>query len=131
MIAETIRSTAWRRGALLAMLAVIATGLLVSLAVATTATTSPTTSPADTGPSGPITVVAGPISGQTYGLYLVDEGRRTISVYQVNPKAKEKLILMAGRTYAFDVLLDDYNTYPPPREIKLLVQQHKRLEENP
>jgi hypothetical protein len=126
---ETIRSTAWRRGALLAALAVIATGLLVSLALA--ATTSPTTSPADTGPSGPITVVAGPISGQTYGLYLVDEGRRTISVYQVNPKAKEKLVLMASRTYAFDVRLDDYNTYPPPREIQQLVQQHKRLEENP
>jgi hypothetical protein len=36
---------------------------------------------------------------------------------------------MASRTYLFDVRLDEYNTEPPPSEIKKLVEQQKRLGE--
>jgi hypothetical protein len=117
----------WMRYSLVVVLTVAAGGLLASLAMQARAQT--TAQPVASGASGGIFVTAGRISGETYGLYLVDTTNRTISVYQVVPKAKtDKLRLMASRTYAYDVRLDDYNTTPSPREIQRLVEQHKRLE---
>jgi len=103
-------------------------GLLASLTVQARAQAiAPTAVPSG---SGGVFVAAGRISGETYGLYLVDYTNRTISVYQVDAKAKtDKLRLMASRTYAYDVQLDDFNTTPSPREIQQLVEQHKRLRE--
>ncbi len=71
-------------------------------------------------------VVAGKVTAETYGLYLVDVKHGTITVYQY-VSSKRKLRLMAARNFTFDVQLDDYNTEPSPREIQKLVQQHKRL----
>ncbi|MBN1554762.1 MAG: hypothetical protein JXA11_08450 [Phycisphaerae bacterium] len=115
----------WMRWSLLSVLAVTAASLLTSLAMQAGAQTAPRSV---AGADGKVFVTAGRISRETYGLYLVDETNRTISVYQVAPKAKDKLRLMAARTYAYDVRLDDFNTSPPPREIQRLVEQHKRLE---
>lgn len=117
------------RWSLLGALSAVAVGLLASLAVqarAQAVTPAPGASR-----TGGMFVAAGRISGETYGLYLVDDTNRTISVYQVDAKAKtDKLRLMASRTYAYDVQLDDFNTTPSPREIQQLVEQHKRLREN-
>ncbi len=79
-----------------------------------------------TGGAGGVVVVAGKVTAESYGLYLVDLKNGTISVYQYL-SSKRKLRLMAVRNFTFDVQLDDYNTEPSPREIQKLVQQHKRL----
>jgi hypothetical protein len=78
------------------------------------------------GAAGDVVVVAGKVTAESYGLYLVDLKNGTISVYQYL-SSKRKLRLMAVRNFTFDVQLDDYNTEPSPREIQKLVQQHKRL----
>ena len=73
-----------------------------------------------------VLVVAGQITGDSYGLYVVDIEKSTIGVYQWLPSAR-KLRLMAARNYTFDLQLDEYNTEPFPREIKRLVEEHSRL----
>ena len=82
-----------------------------------------------TGAAGRLIAVAGKVTGETYGLYLLDLDNGTISVYQY-VSSNRKLRLMAVRNYRFDVQLDDYNTEPSPREIRKLVQQHQRLDAN-
>ncbi|MBN1943131.1 MAG: hypothetical protein JW849_07535 [Phycisphaerae bacterium] len=116
----------WPRRGLLVVLTAAAVGVSAMLAMQAGAQTHPRPV---AGQPGELFVTAGRISGETYGLYLVDYTNRTISVYQVTPRAKkDKLRLMAARTYAYDVRLDDYNTTPSPREIQRLVEQHRRLE---
>ena len=111
----------------MAVLGVIATGLVVNLAMAVT---SDQPTPGGAGDKARVFVTAGQISRDTYGLYLVDFENKTICVYQTRPKSKDnKLRLMAARTYAFDVQLDEYNTDTDlsPRVIKKMVEDHKRL----
>ncbi len=74
--------------------------------------------------------VAGQITRDTYGMYLVDAERRTICVYQYVPTTR-KLHLRAARNITFDLQLDAYNTELPPQEIKKLVEQHRRLKDKP
>ena len=74
--------------------------------------------------------VAGQITRDTYGLYLVDVERRTICVYQYVPTTR-KLHLRAARNITFDVQLDNYNTELAPQEVKKLVEQHRRLKDQP
>ncbi len=113
----------WARRSALVLLAVIAVGLLVTLGLGSASSPVPTTG----GDKPSVFVVAGQISRETYGVYLVDYDNSTICVYQYFPIIR-KLRLMAARTYAFDVQLDEYNTDPPPREIKEMVEEHKRLD---
>jgi hypothetical protein len=77
-------------------------------------------------PDGAVMAVAAQLSGDTYGLYLLDTRRGTMAVYQFQP-SKRTLKLMAVRGYGFDLQLDEYNTEPSPNEIRQLVQQQKRL----
>lgn len=115
------------RTGLVGILAVVAMGLLASLVMQADAQTTP--KPAFAAPDG-VFVSAGRISGETYGLYLVDTTNKTICVYQVDPRAKaDKFRLMAARTYAYDVRLDELNTTPSPQEMQRLVEQHRRLKE--
>ena len=72
-------------------------------------------------------VVAGKVTPETYGLYLVDTGKRRIAVYQWLPNSR-KLRLMAVRNYTYDLRLDEYNTEKLPREIKKLVEESKPLD---
>lgn len=80
------------------------------------------------GSGGPgVYIVAGQISSNTYGLYLVDYDNQTICVYQYSP-GDRKLRLMSARTYRFDVKLDEFNTFDPtPREVRDLVSRQRRL----
>jgi hypothetical protein len=70
--------------------------------------------------------VCGQIAQEAYGLYLFDTQNSTMSLYEWVP-AERKLRLLAARNTEFDLRLDDYNTTPSPREIKALVEQHRRL----
>ena len=112
----------WARRSALVLLAIVAVGLLVTLGLGSASQSVPTTG----GDKPSVFVVAGQISRETYGVYLVDYDNSTICVYQYFRKDR-KLRLMAARTYAFDVQLDEYNTDPSPRKIKKMVEEHKRL----
>ncbi len=106
------------------LLAAVAGGLLSQLVVSVAdAQAQPTTSTR----GERVFVAAGQISGETYGLYLVDYENETICVYEYVPRDR-RLRLRAARTYTFDAQLDEYNTDEPlPREVKELVEQHGRL----
>jgi hypothetical protein len=104
------------------LLGVIAAGLLLEAGFGT----APARAQVAARTPGHLIAVAGKVTSETYGLYLLDEKNGTISVYQYVP-ARRKLRLMAVRNFRFDVQLDEYNTEPPVREIKDLVQKHKRL----
>jgi hypothetical protein len=106
------------------LLAVIATCLLIEAG----AGSRPVYADATSASAGNMIAVAGKVTADTYGLYLVDLKNGTIMVYEYL-SGKRQLRLMAARTYQFDVQLDEYNTEPSPREIKKLVQQNKRLGE--
>lgn len=81
-----------------------------------------------TGDKAGLFAVAGQITRDSYGLYLVDVERGTVCVYQYMATSR-KLHLRAARNITFDVQLDAYNTQPPPQEIKKLVEQHRRLKD--
>jgi len=107
------------------LLSAIATCLLLEVGRGT----SEALADPSTGQAGHVVAVAAKVTAETYGLYLIDLKHGTISVYQYLT-SQRKLRLMAVRNFTFDVQLDEYNTEPPPREIRKLVQQHKRLVEN-
>jgi len=78
--------------------------------------------------NGSVLAVAGQITRDNYGLYLVHLDRRTVCVYQWQAN-RRKLVLLAARTYAFDQQLDEYNTEPSPSEIRDMVDKGRRLDE--
>ncbi len=106
------------------LLSVIATCLLVEVGLPARGARAA----AVTGDKSEIFAVAGQITRDTYGLYLVDVERGTVCVYQYMATSR-KLHLRAARNITFDVQLDAYNTQPPPQEIKKLVEQHRRLKD--
>jgi len=113
------------------LLAVIAVCLLIEVGFATSAAKGQVGSASriSSAAKGGVFAIAGQVTPDTYGLYLVDYENATICVYQYLP-GNRQLRLMAARTYAYDRQLDVYNTQPSPREIKQLVEQHRRLGEN-
>jgi hypothetical protein len=105
------------------LLAVVAAGLGIEAAWGEGAEPA---AEASVGQSGQIIAVAGKITPETHGLYLIDLKNGTVSVYQYL-SGSHKLRLMASRNYTFDVQLDEYNTEPPVKDIRKLVQEHKRV----
>ncbi len=80
------------------------------------------------GAAGEIFAVAGQISRDTYGLYLLDNRNGTICLYEYVPTTR-KLRLVAARTFIYDRQLDSYNTEPTPRDVAKLVAEARRLKE--
>jgi hypothetical protein len=116
----------WTRTFLLVFVSFTAGALLVALGLSVTDAGAAQVSSA--GENG-VFAIAGQISRETYGLYLVDYNNKTICVYRFYPSDR-KLQLMAARTYEFDVKLDSYNTSQPlPAEVRELVGQQKRLKD--
>ena len=72
--------------------------------------------------------VAGQISPNTYGLYLVDPQRGGLAVYEYVP-AERRLHLRAARAFSYDLQLESYNTEPSPGEVADMVNQARRLSE--
>ena len=106
------------------LLAVIAACLLIEVGAATSSARAQT---AGTGGAPTVFAVAGKVTPETYGLYLVDLENGTICVYQYLP-ANRRLRLMAARTFVFDRQLEDFNNESPtPREVKKLIEQQRSL----
>jgi hypothetical protein len=62
------------------------------------------------------------LSPNTWGCYLLDSQKQTLCVYQFLPG--EKLLrFMAARDIDRDRQLKDFNTLPPPTDIKDLVER--------
>jgi len=113
------------RWLIVALLGVIAACLLLEVGFATSEAPAQVTS--GQGDRG-VFVVAGQVTKDSYGCFLVDPHRGTMAVYEWVPNVR-KLRLMASRNYRFDLQLDDYNTTPSPGEIRKLVESARRLEE--
>ena len=109
------------------LLSVIATCLVIEVGSGPSSAFAADEADATAGAAGRMLAVAGKVTPDTYGIYLVDLKNGTIAVYQYYKARTPQLRLLAVRNFTFDVQLDEYNTEPPPREIKKLVQQHKRL----
>jgi len=77
--------------------------------------------------SGRLFAVAGKISADTYGVYLVDRDTRKMAIYQWLAGKPGKLKLVATRNCTFDLQLDEYNTEPSPEEIRQLVREGRSL----
>jgi len=113
------------RWAIVALLSVIATCLLLEVGALTSSARAQAGQAA--GGGGSVFAVAGKVTPETYGLYLVDTRRGTICVYQYLP-ATHKMKLMSARTYVFDMQLDEYNCdKPTPHDVKKLVEQQRPL----
>ncbi len=94
----------WPRWPMVGLLLAAVVGLTALLAVTARAQTDDLWA-GTTGTDG-VTVVAGQLSRDLYGLYLIDHETDTICVYQYAP-GERKLNLVAVRRYTFDVQLDE------------------------
>jgi len=115
--------------ALVAVAALVAGGLVASppRAEAQTGAAS-SVGGGSAGGGGEIFAVAGQISRETYGLYLLDNRNGTICVYEYAP-GTGKLTLAAARSFIYDRQLDSYNTEPTPQDVAKLVAKARRLRE--
>ncbi|KKK73102.1 hypothetical protein LCGC14_2897200 [marine sediment metagenome] len=105
------------------VLVLVASGLAVELLRTTTAEAQVTSA----SQSNRMLAVAGQITPDTYGLYIVDLENSIITVYGLMPGKPRKFKLMAARNFAYDIQLDEYNTEPSPNEIKRLVLQGRSI----
>jgi hypothetical protein len=74
-----------------------------------------------------VMAVAGQVTRDTYGIFLIDLENRRIGVYQWLSDNRS-LRLMASRNYTFDLKLDEYNTEPSPRAIKDIVDKARPID---
>jgi hypothetical protein len=72
-------------------------------------------------PAGGLTVMPCQLSPNTWGCYVMDPMNQTLCVYQYLPH--EELKLLAARDIQYDRKLGNYNTSPPPTEIKAMVER--------
>ncbi len=78
-------------------------------------------SPIAGGSSG-LFVMPGQLSPNTWGCYLMDTDHQTLSVYQYSP-SEPVLRLVAARSFKYDRLLGNFNTAPPPHDMRDLSEQ--------
>jgi hypothetical protein len=114
-----------------ALLGVIAACLVAQVITGSQPAGAQVALPEPAGAQGSVVAAPWQIGPDMYGLYLIDTQHRTICVYQYISGNTRELRLLAARTYSYDTQLDEYNTKPSPREIRSLVEQHKRLENVP
>ncbi len=105
------------------LLTVVAGCLLIEIGLGVSAATGQVTSAAA---GGDVVAVAGQLTSDSYGIYLIDTRKGTMAVYQWLPNVK-KLRLLAARNLSYDLQLDEFNTEPLVRQIKQLVEQHRSL----
>ena len=70
--------------------------------------------------------VAGQITPDTYGLYVVDPKRGSVVVYEYVP-ARRQLHLRAARSIVYDLQLESYNTAPDPAEVADMVRRARTI----
>jgi hypothetical protein len=69
-------------------------------------------------------VMPAQLAPSTWGCYLMDVDNQTLCVYQYSPGEK-MLRLSAARSVKFDRALGNFNTNPPPTEIRDWVQREQ------
>lgn len=121
--ARSLRPVSPARWLVVVILAGVAGALLVELGRTASAIGQGVAEPSREGRG--LLVVPGQITRDGYGLYLVDGEKGKMCVYQYQP-TNGQLRLLASRNFTYDLSLDEYNTAPPPREIKDLVEQQGR-----
>lgn len=122
------RSPAWQWVTVMALSAV-AGALVAQVASTSSAGAQAVTAAAPAGREG-VFAMAGQLSRDNYGIFLVDPSTSTMAVYEWVPDRVQgkKLHLVAARNFSFDLQLDDYNNAEPlPRDVQALVKQNNRL----
>ncbi len=79
---------------------------------------------------GGVFALAGQLTRDNYGIFLVDSGSGRMAIYEwVTDRAQvRKLHMVAARNFSFDLQLDDYNNSEPlPRDVQALVKQQHKL----
>jgi hypothetical protein len=66
-------------------------------------------------------------SPNTWGCYVMDVDTQTLVAYQFLPGEKQ-LRLIAARNFRFDRRLGNFNTTPPPLEVKELVDREEQTQ---
>jgi len=121
------RSASAARWLIVVLLAFVAGALAGQLLV------SASPARAQTGSAGRpdgVFAIAGQLTRETYGLYLVDVQNGTICLYEYLNRDR-CLRLMAARTFVYDRKLDSYNTKPLPADVAKMVAEARRLKDAP
>lgn len=111
------------------MLAAVAGVLALQLAIPTEEATGQVIAG---GSEATLFAVPAQVGQDSYGVFLVDTENDTICVYEYSSAksgGSARLKLTAARRFSFDLQLEEYNTEPPVREIRDLVEQHRRMDE--
>src|SRR3954471_22308920 len=74
---------------------------------------------------GGLFVMPAQLSGNTWGAYLMDVDRGTLSVYQFFPGTRQ-LQFVASRKFTNDTKLENFNTTPTPNEVSDLVEKQAK-----
>jgi hypothetical protein len=112
------------------LLSALAGALVTQVSLTTTKADAQAVSSAQApAPREGVFAMAGQLSRDNYGIFLVDSANSTMAVYEWAPGAQgRKLHLVAARNFSFDLQLDDYNNAEPlPRDVQALVRQNNRL----
>jgi hypothetical protein len=94
------------------------------LALGSTAMADPQAPAGSTGGNG-LFVMPGQLSSNTWGCYLMDTDHQTLCVYQYTP-AEQTLRLVAARSFRYDRMMGNYNTAPPPLDIRDLSERNEQ-----
>ena len=90
----------------------------------------PTANAAQPGPGGGgggggggegLYVMPGQLASSMWGVYVLDTDRQAILTYQYDAGGKQ-LRLLAARDFGNDLSLGDFNTFPPPSEVRRLLE---------
>jgi hypothetical protein len=113
---------------LVALLSLLAAGLLVELGRSGAMAQYPEPAHADDGLDSPDSVMAIPaqLGRGEEGIVLIDTQRRTMALYRWESD-KRRLRWLASRNFKFDLQIEDYNTEMKPAEVRKLAQQANRL----
>ena len=66
-------------------------------------------------------VMPGQLASSMWGVYVLDTDRQAILTYQYDAGGKQ-LRLLAARDFGNDLGLGDFNTFPPPSEVRRLLE---------
>ena len=120
---STGRYRPWQWATVVALSALA--GALVSQVVLTGSPAGAQT--ASSGKEAGVFALAGQLTRDSYGIFLVDSANGTMAIYEWAPQGR-KLHLLAARNFTFDLQLDDYNNSEPlPRDVQALVKQQHKL----
>ena len=110
--------------ALLLLILLVLIGRDNRLALASTAMADSPAPAGSTGGNG-LFVMPGQLSPNTWGCYLMDTDHQTLSVYQYTP-SEQTLRLVAARSFRYDRMMGNYNTAPPPLDIRDLSERSEQ-----